>query len=97
MKRLPNGLTPAQDAAFDKLALAIAAHVAECADSTRCSFCAESESRPACEVCGDGVPAGEGCRHDGHVWCSWCFLEKCGECRADAQDALGDEFVRGDY
>ena len=49
-----------------------------------------------CEDCGDTFPASEGCQHEGHAWCSWCFLTHCGECKADAIDALGEDFVRGE-
>lgn len=45
---------------------------------------------PVCEDCADPVPEGEGCRHNGRVWCASCFVERCAECVADLRDAAAE-------
>ena len=64
----------------------------DCDDATRCATCQQDDA-PTCEDCGDDVPDGEGCRHDGHVWCASCFLDHCAECADKARDDLAS----GDY
>jgi hypothetical protein len=44
-----------------------------------------------CEDCGDPIPDGDGCAHDGHRWCGSCFVERCAECRDDLRDQMAGE------
>lgn len=50
-----------------------------------------AEVEDICDDCGDPIEDGTGCHHDGHDWCSACFLHHCTECASDYYDDMRAE------